>query len=72
MVGEEHTVLLTQKINNVITMGDNEYNQCSVELIEDIVITPHILSKTSEIGIKENDYIKRVIALSRETIIIVI
>ena len=51
MVGEEHTVLLTNK-NNVIT-------------------TPHILCKTLEIGINENDFIKRVIALNYETIIIV-
>ena len=52
MVGEEHTVVLTQK-NNIVTMGDNTYNQCSVKLTTDAVKRHHILSKTSEIRIKE-------------------
>ena len=70
MVGEEHTVLLTNK-NNVVTMGNNSYNECSIELTTDIVKIPHILSKISEIGIKDTNFIQKVIALNHETIIIV-
>eukprot|EP01083_Nonionella_stella_P021857 60498_1 len=68
--GPDHNLLLSNK-NEVIAFGDNRFNQCSALIETDNISSPHVLSKSQEIGINENDSIESVLAISYSSIIFV-
>ena len=66
--GYRHVVLLT-KDNQIVTFGDNGYNQCSILNNSQQIKEPYILSK-EEIGIAKTDTIARIIADADSTLIV--
>ena len=71
--GGFHTVLLMEDEdgNNMITFGSNLSNQCSALRKKEYIVSPHIVSKSKEIGIDEGEYIEKVIAQSRSTLVLI-
>ena len=67
--GDDHSVLLT-KSNNVIVFGYNNHKQCCPKN-ELQILKPYTLSKKDEIGIDENTFIERVMAINTATLIFV-
>lgn len=69
--GGFHTVLLTKDTNDIITFGSNLSNQCSSLREKELITSGHIISKSNEIGIGENEYIEKIIAQSRSTLVVI-
>ena len=69
-LGMDHTVILTEGDNRIVTFGGNEHNQCSPNDKNDKILFPHFL-QYDEIGLDEPEVYDRVIAGTRSTIIII-
>ena len=66
----DHTVILTEGDNRIITFGGNEHNQCSPNNVNDKILFPHFLHY-DEIGLTKPEIYERVIAATRSTVIII-
>ena len=51
--------------------GGNDKHQCSSIIKDDVILVPHIISKTKEIGILESSFIEKVIIVDKTTFIFV-
>ena len=69
--GGFHTVLLSEGSNEIITFGSNLSNQCSALRKKEYIVSPHVVSKRKEIGIGEEEYIEKIIAQSRSTLVVI-
>ena len=67
--GDEHTVLLTND-NQIITFGDNTDNQCSLSG-DYRILKPYTLRKVDDIGVVENSFVEKVMAINCVTIIFI-
>ena len=66
--GYQHCILLSNN-NDIIAFGDNRFKQCSV--IKKITKTPYIWEKQKELNVNKNVFVEKVIALRRDTIVII-
>lgn len=68
--GTAHFGILSS-LNRLICMGFNNHNQCSMLIEDRVIYHPYFVSKSYEIGIKEDDYIQDIFCESNNTIIII-
>ena len=68
--GYGHNMLLSDT-NNVIGFGLNNFNQCSSILKDELITKPYIWNKNDELGIDGYCYVDRIIAMRKDTIVII-